>query len=467
MRDSWAGRWRPQTPPGPAYDLRAVDLLAARSVPDVAPEECAKGTLREVARDAIVYGLPAALQYAHLHRNVLASDAPRGFTQWHHDRELAGPGYGGFRTPNVDTLYSTAWLDLSQGPVELVVPAMGERYYTVNLLDSHSNAVNLSTRTLGPEGGRVWLTGPGWTGELPDDVRRLRVATAHVWVLMRIFVRSRADLPRVRALQDRVILRPVAAAAPGRSRLCGRWPWPAMPVDDDDLDAAAILQALDAVLRHNGYPVQEEALLARYRRLGIGGPAPLDPTAWSAAERDAVDEGHRDARALIAAAVTARGAPAGDSGWRTLSSGAYGYNYLHRAATNFVGLGGTTREESGPYTALVDAAGAPLDGRSGPYRLRFTPPPVDAFWSVTVYDRVTRGLVENPIGRYAVNTLTDGLQPGPDGSLLLHLHDEPGPDGTTWLPVPQAPFYLVLRAYLGHAEVVDGTWVPAAVERLS
>src|SRR5699024_9438997 len=138
-------------------------------------------------------------------------------------------------------------------------------------------------------------------------------------------------------------------------------------------------------------------------------------------------------------------------------------NYLHRAATNFVGLGGTTREESGPYTALIDADGVQLDGRAGPYRLRFTPPPVDAFWSVTVYDRATRGLVPNPLERYAVNTLTEGLRPRSDGSLLLHLDHEPGPEDADWLPIPQAPFYLVLRAYLGRREVVDGTWIPSGV----
>ncbi|GAA1103788.1 DUF1254 domain-containing protein [Nocardioides dubius] len=452
---------------GAIYDLREVDLLAARPVADVAWTDPDAEVIRGLARDAIVYGLPAALQYANLYRNVLRPGAPRRFNEWHHDRRLATPDYADFRTPNVDTLYSTAWLDLSRGPVELEVPAMNDRYYTVNLLDVHSNAVNLSTRTLGPRGGRVWLVAPGWTGAVPTGVQRLRVASEHLWALMRIFVRSAGDVADVCSLQDRVVLRPERAGACDPQAAGADTHWPAVPPDDDGFDAAGILCALDAVLRHNGHPVQEEALLARFRALGIGAREPLDPEKWSTSVNEAVALGHADARRLIAAAVTARGAPAGNSGWRTLSSGAYGYNYLHRAATNYVGLGGTTREESGPYTALVDGQGEPLDGNAGPYRLRFTPPPVDAFWSVTAYDRESRGLVANPIERYAVNTLTEGVRPTPDGSLTLHLGQAPGPEGSVWLPVPEAPFYLVLRAYLGHQQVVDGTWVPSPVERAS
>ncbi|WP_376707658.1 DUF1214 domain-containing protein [Nocardioides alcanivorans] len=288
-----------------------------------------------------------------------------------------------------------------------------------------------------------------------------------MWALMRIFVRSAEDVAQVCSLQDRVVLRPVLAESLDLRAAEADGSWPAVPADDDGFDGATVLRALDAVLRHNGHPVQEEALLARFRPLGVGGREPLDPARWAPHVHEAVALGLADARRLIAAAVTARGAPAGDSGWRTLSSGAYGYNYLHRAATNFVGLGGTTREESGPYTVLVDGRGAPLDGGSGSYRLRFTPPPVDAFWSVTAYDRASRGLVPNPIDRYAINTLTEGLRPARDGSLTLHLGHESGPEDTVWLPVPEAPFYLVLRAYLGHQQVVDGTWVPSPVERAS
>nr|WP_312007182.1 DUF1254 domain-containing protein [Nocardioides alcanivorans] len=172
---SWDRRWVPYGVEGTAHDLREVDLLAARPVPDVAWADPDAEVTRGLARDAIVYGLPAALQYANLYRSVLRPGAPRRFNEWHHDRQLATPTYAEFRTPNVDTLYSTAWLDLSRGPVELEVPAMGERYYTVNLLDVHSNAVNLSTRTLGPGAdgsgssllvGTVWCPGTsagcGW-----------------------------------------------------------------------------------------------------------------------------------------------------------------------------------------------------------------------------------------------------------------------------------------------------------------
>lgn len=417
--------------------------------------------MRDTAREAVVYGLPAALQYLNLHRTVLVSGAGQGFDTWHHDRDLATPDYAGFRTPNVDTLYSTAWLNLSGGPLEIDVPVMGTRYYTVTLLDAHSNAVNLSTRTLGPDGGRVWLVPPAWEGDVPTGVLALRVSTPYLWALMRIFVRSDSDVAEVRRFQDRIVWRrpPTVESVSGADGA----PWPEMPDDDEKIDGATVLRALDAVLRRNGHPLQEEALLARFRMLGVGGPEPLRVADWSPEVREAVEEGYADAMELVRSVIGLRGRPAGDSGWRTLASGAYGYNYLHRAATNYVGLGGTTREESGPYTALVDGEGVRLDGSRSSYRLNFSPPPVDAFWSLTVYDLAQRQLVPNAWDRHVLNSLTEDLQWTPEGTLPVHLGVEPGPARTNWLPTPAEPFYVVLRAYLGHPEVVDGSWVPEPV----
>lgn len=454
----WPSRFTPYGVVGTSHDLAAMDLLAADLVPDVQlpPGPARSAWLRSIARDAVIYGLPAALQYAHLFHHVVRPG--RELNSWQHGRVLAAPGYGEFRTPNVDTLYSTAWLDLTGGPVEVTIPPMGERYYTINLFDAHSNAINLSTGTVGPDGGRILVVGPTWPGEPAAGVRVLRIGARFVWALMRIFVRSGADTAAVHALQDRVTLTSVADAA----RPLRPDEWPPVP-EDDAFDGRSVLVALDEILRRNGHPIQDEALIAPFRALGVGGTVRLDPGSWADDVRHAVETGYEDAMALVHAALPCRGRAVGDAGWRLLSSGAYGYNYLHRAATNYVGLGGTTREESGPYTTVVDRDGRQLDGSAASYRLRFEPPPVDAFWSLTVYDLASRGLVANPIERYAINSLSEDLPWRPDGTVDIHVGIRPGPDGTAWLPAPDAPFYLVLRAYRGHPAVVDGQWVPCPV----
>ena len=160
--------------------------------------------------------------------------------------------------------------------------------------------------------------------------------------------------------------------------------------------------------------------------------------------RSAIASGHADALALIRGVREQRG-EAGPTGWRTLSSGAYGFNYLHRASTNYVGLGATVREESGAYTTFVDGDGQPLSG-SAEYRLALAPPPVDAFWSLSAYDVDTRELVPNPIARYVINGQMPGLRWQPDGSLDVALaYREPASGFHNWLPIPAGRFYLVLR----------------------
>lgn len=458
-------RWRSRmagypVQPRASYALSDVDLMQAVELPDIVPAAGQDSWARALALEATVYGLPAVYRYVQMHATALDRTNPSyvGFNSFRHERTLAGPGYSPFRTPNVDTLYSHAWLDLSRGPVEVTVPAMEGRYYTVHLLDAYSNATNLSTRTWGPDGGTVWLATPEWEGSVPDGVPVFRVASPYLWVLLRIFVRGAADLPAVHALQDAVALTPTAAGVGAPPR------WLSVPADAESLDATTFLAVLDLCLTLNGHPVQEDALVYRLRGLGIGGIPPLDPQEWSAELRASIERGFAEAMDLIRGVREQRGEPAGTSGWRTLRSGAYGFNYLHRAATNYVGLGATVREESGAYTTFVDEASEPLVG-SRSYRLRLAPPPpVEAFWSLTAYDVETRELVTNRMDRFVVNSETTGLSWGADGSIEVILaSDEPVEGRSNWLPVPKGRFYLVIRAYLGGPEIVDGTWTPPGV----
>jgi hypothetical protein len=471
---SWRGRWETglgnyPSQPAPSYALADVDLLRAPELPDIVPAdpELRRTWATQLAIDATLYGLPAVLQYRQMYRQAVDRADSRyvGFNRLEHDRELARPGYAAFTTANVDTLYSHAWLDLSAGPVVFDVPPMGTRYYTLHFLDAYSNATNLSTRTLGPDGGRFAVAPVGWSG--PDQLDRLpvfRVATPYVWLLMRILVRGSQDVPTVHRLQDDVHI-----SVPPRDR-DGRLPFVAPPAADDELDAGGFLAILDNILRRNGHPVQEDALVYRFRGLGIGWEHALDATTWDGVVAAAVEDGYRLGLRLAAGVRGERGMPApGDTGWRTLHSGSYGFNYLHRAATNLVGLGATVREENASFTTFMDSAGQPLDGARGRYAVSLDPPPVDGFWSLTVYDARTQDLHPNPLDRYGLNDrdpLVAGRQPGPVEAMFAPDRPEAGGAGV-WVPVPAGPFYLVLRAYLPRQEILDGEWAPAPVRRTS
>ena len=149
-----------------------------------------------LAMDATIYGLPSVYQYVQMHNQAVdrASPTYTGFDEFDHQRDVATPDFNAFRTPNVDTLYSNAWLDLTGGHCSLHVPPIGERYYTLHFLDMYANATNLSSRTVGPGGGDFLVVPPGWSGSSDPGVTVFRVASPYMWILMRILVGSRRTI---------------------------------------------------------------------------------------------------------------------------------------------------------------------------------------------------------------------------------------------------------------------------------
>jgi hypothetical protein len=422
-------------------------------------------TTRSLAFDAVIYGLPSVMQYAQMHAQAVNDRDPRhvGFNRFSHDSELAGPGYEAFKTPNADTLYSNAWLDLTQGPVVVDVPAFGTRYYTLHFLDMYSNSTNLSLRTVGGHARRFLVAPCGWQGSVPPATTLFRVATPYMWILMRIFSTGGTDLDAALSLQRSVQLRPVSdnAAAPDLTRF-------PRPVGDgifDDPDG--FLPVLDHVLRTNGHPDQETALVYRLRALGMGGPRPFDIDDVDGPGLEGVHLGFDDAMTAVTSAATQLGTPIGETYWRRGNPGVYGFNYLRRAATNYLGLGANIVEECQAFNCFRDAGGVQLDAGETTYTVRLpSPPPADAFWSLTLYDATTRELYPNEISRYAIGDRTGGLLYEPDGSLVINLQHVTPEHPANWLPAPAGPFYLIIRAYSPKPELVQGSWEPGAVERV-
>jgi len=394
------------------------------------------------------------------------------FNTFRHRAKLATPRDREIVKPNNDTLYSTAWLDLSRGPVILEVPDADGRYYSFQFLDAYTNTwAYVGRRTTGTAAGRHLVVGPRWRGELPGlpgrpDVPVLKAPTDTVWLLGRTIVDGEHDLKAASELMEQYRLSPAEGGDGGPA-------WSSGPVlSPHDIGAAGIafFDELGAALALNPPPASESALLERFASVGVGAgrrPSQETPDGLTGL---ALEEAVRFGDRLLAARESTRGEKSGDkgTGWSyDLDIGTYGQNYLLRAIVARHGLGALTAEEAVYASTRKDAAGERLNGENA-YRLHFDAdrlPPVDAFWSLTVYDE-ENFLVENSLGRYALGDRTPGLAHGGDGSLdILVQHGEPAEGTSNWLPAPRGDFELTLRFYQPRQEMLQGNYVLPPIRR--
>jgi hypothetical protein len=378
-----------------------------------------------------------------------------------HGSRLSGPRDRWVTTPNNDTLYSTAFIDLSAGPVELDIPALPDRYHSVAVMDARTdNWLILGTRDdyrLGARTVRIAF-GDGALGQSPPvgpgAVATYRSPTRTVWLLVRVLVEGPDDLQAARAAQRQFVLRQAARDTQPSEAV----PLPAVP------DPAALLRVANPVISAN--PRLQDPTLAA---TGFGGAADAFDTlpAWRQwlwrlllprlfeRIRDEVAAGPRNSA----------------DGWSRTPPGigtAEASDGL-RAAVALVGLGALPAEEAVYWSAVLDSDGAELVGGVR-YQLKVPADvPVRAFWSLSLYERLPDGrlfYVDNPIDRYAVGNRTPGLVADPDGGLTLTLSStDPGP-GANWLPTPaKGPITVTFRAYLPEAPILSETWRLPAIRK--
>lgn len=443
------------------YSLKNVDQYVATRDRDIFPESAGPGRdlARSEAMGATLYGLPAVLHYGQMCSACWDGESWSGMNRFSHDGELAGPDYEAFRVPNVDTLYSNAWFDLGQGPVAVSLPDFGDRYFTLNLLDIHGNASNYSMRTHGRGPHQVLLATGEWPGQALPGQTLFRVATPVMWGLLRIQLLDTDDIDRVRELQEQC-----SVTAPGGNQQ-ERSGWPVVDVRSLESDWSTFMMALDAQIRTNGVPHEELALVRGFRALGVGAPHGFNTTDLPEHVRKGAAAGFEDAFALMAASRAQLGQQVGGGWTRVANKGRHGTNYTARAVMNFVGLGANVVEENTSFNAHVDRDGKPLDGTNADYALTFVPPPVDYFWSVTLYDVETGRVCGNPLDRYAVGRAANASEKDP-AQVTIHIQHEQPQDITTWLPAPSRRFFLVLRAYGPRRELLEERWTPPGVERI-
>ena len=446
------------TPPSPSRDLRTAARSATRQVQPA--------TARQVVIAGIegsVWGLPPVVM-ARVRARFLCSSAVNRLVDI---PVLSNPSSRLVVTPNVDTLYSSAWLDLRRGPALIRVPEVTGRYYVLQLLDMYTNTfADIGTRATGTAAGTYAVVGPGWHGSVPPGAHRVVAPTPDVWIIGRTLVRG-PDAQAAAAVQRNITLVPPDGSAPavGTPELplnadCSSTGGPLVPTGPAFFGDLATIVAADPP------PARDASVL---RDLEPAGIRPGERTAASLTPQ--------------MTAMLARGTTIGSTllrqfaatalrqvhGWTQLpSTGTYGDDYFARALAAQVGLGANIPEESVYYSASVDVTGTRLTGRNG-YVLRFAPkstPPVtpDGFWSITLYGP-DHFLVANPEDRYAIGDRTPGLTQEPDGSLDLYIGGQPPPNRqANWLPAPPGRFSLVLRAYLPTAAVRTNRWTPPGLE---
>jgi hypothetical protein len=428
--------------------LGAAALCACGALAPAPPPQPVPATIE----DAYVYALPVFEVARARYAGTAARPADKSaLNRLMHRRNLSTAENRTVTTPNNDTLYSQAFLDLSGSPVDITTPDFGDRYFSIAFMDVFTNnfAV-IGRRTTGTKPQHYYVVGPQWKGDTPAGATLIRAPGDWVWVLVRILIQGPEELAQVQGLQDAINLRVVTPFTPPAS---------IAPRTDD---AESFIAVVNEALARNPPPPADRAILGRIRALGIG-PGLAAP---DQAVLDAWKTEFPTLRKHLLDTFETLQPPTIHDGWnyRTADLGNFGTDYAFRAVVAIVGLAALEPAEAMYSNAAGDKDGKPLQSDRH-YRWRIPPEglPVDAFWSLTAYEQTPEGALyfaDNPIHRYSIGDRTRGLVKNADGSIdILIQHDAPaGPLAPNWLPIPAGPVKLTLRAYQPRAELLRGQY---------
>jgi hypothetical protein len=460
------------------FPLAAVALVGFASTSPVhgAPASPPAAELREIVKEAYVYGFPMVDSYRIQHSYFVDESNPEYKGAWNEVHSVARvftPQDKAIQTPNSDTPYSFLGADLRAEPLVISVPAIPDRYYSLQFIDMYThNFAYVGSRSTGSEAGHYLLAGPRWQGEVPEGITSvIRSETDLAFVLYRTQLFGPDDLDAVSKIQAQYPVQPL-------SRFLQTAPPPQQPVAFVEPLSAEVQKSspgffgiLNFLLQFAPTHPSETALMERFARAGIGAGQPFDVSKLTPGQLQAVEQGISDAWAEFAkykAEQIDTGRKGSGDGFGTREF--LRNDYLVRMASAVLGIYGNSKEEANYPAYFTDSEGKPLDGASNRYTVRFEPgqlPPVNSFWSLTMYELPASLLTENPIDRYLINSpMEPQLLRDPDGGITLYVqHESPGRDKeANWLPAPKGPFFMVMRQYWPRQEALDGTWkVPPAV----
>ena len=451
--------------------LSIVGVQSSAATLDALSPESREELAYTTGMQAFIYAYPLlhVNQFRHLFHSPSAPSYRGPANKLNHFRELTtAKSKGVAASPNNDTLYTLTFMDLSEGPVLVEAPDMGDRYFTVQLADFYAtNFGDFGTRHNRGAAGTYMIVGPDWQGEVPPNVTQVfRSPTPWAMTLLRILVDTRDELEEVHILQDSFKLttlegRPLPALDPEKLA--------AVP---DFENPAQLWAVINRELTANPPPVSDSQLVDQFAMVGIGPGLDEDISQLDGSIQKGL---LRAAQAGLKLVIEAANDISGEityNGWGypRADIGRYGTNYLYRAGVTRMGLMANDPVEATYMSLYEDADGNALRGGNR-YRLQFKAdnlPPAKAFWSVTMYDRDTYSLVDNVIDRYSIGDRTEGIQYSEDGSLTIDISQNTPETGglANWLPAPAGDFYLIMRIYLPEEEVVAQKWEPAGLEIL-
>jgi len=442
---------------------------------------------KKIAEDGFVYGLPIVMNYAVMNEFVLDKNSGQykaPFNTVFNETRVFTYKDTAVVTPNADTPYSMIWLDLRAEPMVISVPAVPkERYYSVQLIDGNTyNYGYIGSRATGAEAGSYLVAGPDWKGDKPAGIEKVfQSSTPFSLTVIRTQLFSPDDMPNVIEVQAGYQLQPLSA-------FLNQPPPPAAPkIDFVPATTKGIKENfftyLDAALEFVPVTPDNKDIRERLASVGIGPGKGIELKDLSPEHREALKavallsmkEGDDKVKAYLDTGMTdingwKLGALFGDNSF-------YQGDWLKRSAAAMGGIYGNDAAEAVYPMTRTDAKGETLDGSKHNYTLTFPAgelPPVNAFWSVTMYDGETQLLIENPINRNLINSpMLPDMKKNADGSLTIYIQkDSPGKDKeSNWLPAPNGPIYLVMRLYWPKSEapsilpVGKGTWSPPAVQQ--
>jgi hypothetical protein len=449
-----------------------ITLVAGLSLP-LRLQAAAGPTADEIYRSGIqayIYGYPLVLMDLTRQR-ALQRGAINRFS---HAPAFPSASFRNVVRPNCDTLYSSAWLDLSGGPMIVSLPETGGRYYLLQILDAWTETLAVpGKRTTGTKPLQVAIVGPDWKGSLPPDLMTVKSTTNMVFLIGRIQTNTPTDYAHVHEIQKGFKLSslnpPLFSPArpengpPSADRQSSLPP----PKQVAAMEAVTFFKTLAFLLRDNHPHPEDVPIMPSLKTLGLTHGRTFNLNRLGPEALRALERAVQEARIQILQQGQTLGTV--QNGWRfNRVIGKYGTAYLKRAAVALGGLGALPAEEAVYGGTSKDNEGNPLTG-AGRYIIHFTKaglPPVNAFWSLTLYDREGY-FVANPLERFALGD-RDPLRYNSDGSLDLYIQsDRPSLDReANWLPAPGNFFTLSLRLYWPKPEVSEGRWSPPVVRRV-
>jgi len=439
---------------------------------------------KDIAEAGFIYGLPIVMNYGVMYeyavdRNSGQFKAP--FNQLKNEPNVFTYKDTAIVTPNSDTPYSFAWMDLRAEPIVLSVPAVDpKRYYSVMLCDGNTyNYGYIGSRATGSEPGDYMVVGPDWKGATPPGIKKVfRSSTQFSVAGYRTQLFNPDDLDGVKKVQSGYKVQPLSAYLKQPATTAAKTI--DFPKINKELVKTNFFDYLDFALQFAPAQENEKEIRAQLARIGVGPGKTLNFKDLSLEDKLEIGLGMKEGERKIDEAVANVGKAI--NGWRVSSlpgdSAHYNGDWLKRAAAAKAGIYGNDGAEAMYPLTRVDGDGKTLDGSNSSYTLTFLPgqqPPVNSFWSLTMYDGKTQLLIENPINRYLINSpMIPAMKTNSDGSLTLYIQNKsPGADKeANWLPAPNGPIYLVMRLYWPKAEppsilpAGDGKWRPPGVKRV-